>query len=78
MKPLEEIIKENKEADKTDVNKEKHLYDLGWNTGYKFALNKLIEMKRPTKEDMKIMIKELNEKLTFDQETLIIEGDKDK
>lgn len=44
-----------------NAKQKKHLYDLGWQTGYKFALNKLVNMKRPTKEDMKMMLKELNQ-----------------
>ena len=35
-------------------------YNLGEQVGYRNALNKLINMKRPTKEDMKIMLKEFD------------------
>ena len=37
-------------------------YNLGEQVGYRNALNKLINMKRPTKEDMKIMLKEFDER----------------
>lgn len=44
-----------------NYKQKEHIYDLGWRTGYRFALTKLLDVKRPTKEDMKRMIEELKE-----------------
>jgi len=42
--------------------KHKEMYDLGWTTGFKFGINKLLNMKRPTKNDMRRLLKEQIEK----------------